>query len=111
MVKQKRVDLDAVFAAVAHPIRRSILERLAGGDCTVGDLSQPHAVSAPAISRHLRVLEDAGLLEQTPDGRLRRCSLNAAPLSAAFGWLVQYRVFWEGALDALADHLERPQRK
>ncbi len=109
MVKQQRVDLDAVFAAIAHPIRRAILERLAGGECTVSDVAQPHAVTAPAISRHLRVLEDAGLLEQTPDGRVRRCALKAAPLSAAFGWLLQYRVFWESALDALADHLEGPR--
>jgi DNA-binding transcriptional ArsR family regulator len=107
MVKERRVDLDAVFAALAHPIRRSILERLAEGDCTVGDLAAPHDVSMPAISRHLRVLEDAGLLEQTPDGRVRRCALKAKPLSAAFGWLVQYRLFWEDTLDALARHLER----
>ena len=101
------MDLDAVFAALAHPIRRSIVERLAEGDCTVGDLAAPHDVSMPAISRHLRVLEDAGLLEQTPDGRVRRCALNARPLSAAFGWLVQYRLFWEDALDRMARHLER----
>ena len=107
MVKERRVDLDAVFAALAHPIRRSIVERLAEGDCTVGDLAAPHDVSMPAISRHLRVLEDAGLLEQTPDGRVRRCALKAKPLSAAFGWLVQYRLFWEDALDAMARHLER----
>lgn len=107
MVKERRVDLDAVFAALAHPIRRSIVERLAEGDCAVSDLAEPHDVSLPAISRHLRVLEDAGLLEQTPDGRVRRCALKAKPLSAAFGWLVQYRLFWEDALDAMARHLER----
>ena len=107
MVKERRVDLDAVFSALAHPIRRSIVERLAAGDCAVSDLAEPHAVSLPAISRHLRVLEDAGLLEQTPDGRVRRCALKAKPLSAAFGWLVQYRLFWEDALDAMARHLER----
>ncbi|MHB1261227.1 MAG: ArsR/SmtB family transcription factor [Thermoplasmatota archaeon] len=107
MVKERRVDLDAVFAALAHPIRRDIVARLAEGDCTVGDLAEPHDVSLPAISRHLRVLEDAGLLEQTPDGRVRRCTLKAKPLSAAFGWLVQYRLFWEDALDAMARHLER----
>jgi DNA-binding transcriptional ArsR family regulator len=106
MVKHQRVDLDAVFAALAHPIRRSIVERLAQGECSVGDLAEPHRVSLPAVSRHLRVLEDAGLLVQTPDGRVRRCALDAKPLSAAFGWLVQYRLFWEDALDALAKHLE-----
>jgi DNA-binding transcriptional ArsR family regulator len=106
MVKEQRVDLDAVFAALAHPIRRGIVARLAEGECTVGDLAAPHDVSLPAISRHLRVLEEAGLLEQTPDGRVRRCALNARPLSAAFGWIVQYRLFWEDALDALARHVE-----
>lgn len=106
MAKGRQADLDAVFAALAHPIRRAIVERLAAGDCTVGDLAQPHAVSLPAISRHLRVLEDAGLLEQSPDGRVRRCALKAQPLSAAFAWIVQYRLFWDGTLDAIAEHLE-----
>ena len=106
MVKDRATDLDAVFAALAHPIRRAIVERLSEGECTVSDLAAPHDVSLPAISRHLRVLEDAGLLEQTPDGRVRRCALKAAPLSAAFGWIVQYRLFWEDALDALAKKVE-----
>src|SRR5687767_9571093 len=106
MVKERRVDLDAVFAALAHPIRRSMIERLSAGDCTVGDLAEPHDVSLPAVSKHLRVLEDAGLLEQTPDGRVRRCALKAAPLSAAVAWIVQYRLFWEETLDALAKNLE-----
>ncbi|MGH7858011.1 MAG: ArsR/SmtB family transcription factor, partial [Candidatus Binatia bacterium] len=65
-------DLDAVFAALAHPIRRSIVERLSRGECAVSDLAEPHDVSLPAISKHLRVLEEAGLLGQTPDGRVRR---------------------------------------
>src|SRR5919106_4888346 len=106
MVKGRRVDLDGVFSALAHPIRRAIVARLAEGDCTVGDLAEPHDVSPPAITKHLRVLEDAGLLEQTPDGRVRRCALKAQPLNAAFGWIVQYRLFWEDALDALAKKLE-----
>jgi DNA-binding transcriptional ArsR family regulator len=100
------VDLDAVFAALAHPIRRAIIERLAAGDTSVSDLAAPHDVSLPAISKHLRVLEEAGLLEQTPDGRVRRCALKATPLSAAFSWIVQYRLFWEERLDALAEYLE-----
>ncbi|MEA3190045.1 MAG: hypothetical protein QOD77_627 [Thermoplasmata archaeon] len=110
MVKNGGVDLDAVFAALAHPIRRAMLAQLAEGECTVGDLAAPHAVSPPAISKHLRVLEQAGLLRQTPDGRVRRCNLQAAPLSSAFGWLVQYRLFWEDALDAMARHLEKPAK-
>jgi DNA-binding transcriptional ArsR family regulator len=108
MVKERRAapDLDKVFAALSHPVRRSMIERLAEGESTVGDLAAPHDISLPAVSKHLRVLEEAGLLEQTPEGRVRRCNLNATPLSAAFGWLVQYRLFWEDALDALAKHVE-----
>lgn len=111
MVKGRDAQLDAVFAALAHPIRRAILERLSQGDCSVGELAAPHDVSLPAISKHLRILEEAGLLEQTPDGRVRRCALRAQPLSAAFGWIVQYRILWEQRLDALARHLEGERRR
>ena len=103
------LDLDAVFAALAHPIRRAILEQLAGGDATVGELAKPHDVSLPAISKHLRVLEDAGLLKVEPEGRVHRCHIDAAPLSAAFGWLTRYRVLWEDRFARLAKHLEEKQ--
>src|SRR5207245_4417507 len=108
MVNQSAVklDLDAIFAALAHPIRRAILEELAAGDATVSELAEPHDVSLPAISRHLRVLEDAGLLQVEPEGRVHRCQIDAAPLSAAFGWLTRYRVLWEDRFDRLAKHLE-----
>ncbi len=99
------VDLDAIFAALAHPIRRAIVERLAGGDATVGELAGPHKVSLPAISKHLRVLEDAGLLQVEPEGRVHRCQLDVAPLSTAFGWLTRYRVLWEDRFGRLAEHL------
>lgn len=107
MVKQVRVDLDKVFAALSHPVRRAMVARLAGDACTVGELAEAHAISGPAISKHLRVLEAAGLLVQTPEGRVRRCELQPQPLGSAFGWLVQYQLFWSDALDALANHLER----
>ncbi|AFK21037.1 ArsR family transcriptional regulator (plasmid) [Haloferax mediterranei ATCC 33500] len=100
------LDLDAIFQALAHPIRRDILEQLADGPKSVGELAEPHDVSLAAVSKHLHVLEDAGLLDVEEDGRVRRCHLDAAPLGAAFGWLTRYRVFWEDRLDALADHLE-----
>jgi DNA-binding transcriptional ArsR family regulator len=108
MVKRKPValDLDAIFAALAHPIRRAILEQLAGGDANVSELAEPHHVSLPAISRHLRVLENAGLVKVEPEGRVHRCRIDAAPLSAAFGWLTRYRVLWEDRFDRLAKHLE-----
>lgn len=101
------LDLDAVFAALAHPIRRAIVERLSAGDATVSEIARPHDVSLPAISKHLRVLEDAGLLQVEPEGRVRRCQLDAAPLSTAFGWLTRYRVLWEDRLGRLAEHLEK----
>lgn len=100
------LDLDAIFHALAHPIRRATLEQLADGPKNVSELAEPHDVSLAAVSKHLRVLEDAGLLDVEEDGRVRRCHLDAAPLSEAFGWLTRYRVFWEDRFDALADHLE-----
>jgi DNA-binding transcriptional ArsR family regulator len=112
MVKRATValDLDAVFAALAHPIRRAIIEQLAGGDATVSELAGPHKVSLPAISRHLRVLEDAGLVQVEAEGRVHRCQLDAAPLSEAFGWLTRYRVLWEDRFARLAKHLEGERR-
>lgn len=105
VAETESLDLDACFTALAHPIRRAIIARLAAGEATVKDLAAPHDVSLPAISKHLRVLEAAGLLTQTPDGRVRRCHLDPAPLQAAFGWLTRYRVFWEDQLDNLERYL------
>jgi DNA-binding transcriptional ArsR family regulator len=98
--------LDQTFAALAHPVRRAIVERLAAGPATVGELAGPHKVSLPAVSQHLRVLEGAGLLEQTRDGRLRRCALAVAPLSEVVGWVTRYRVFWEAVLDQVQEEVE-----
>ena len=113
MVKRETValDLDAIFSALSHPIRRAMLEQLAGSDATVSELARPHGVSLPAISRHVRVLEAAGLLKEEPDGRVRRCQIDAAPLSAAFGWLTRYRVLWEDRFARLAEHLEETRKK
>jgi DNA-binding transcriptional ArsR family regulator len=103
---QGDLDLDAIFQALAHPIRRDILEQVADSPESVGELAEPYEVSLAAVSKHLQVLEEAGLIEFEQDGRVRRAHLDAAPLSAAFGWLTRYRVFWEDRFDALADHLE-----
>ncbi len=113
MVNRQAVgkDLDAIFAALAHPIRRAILEQISGGDATVGELAEPHRVSLPAISRHLRVLEGAGLIEIEPEGRVHRIQIDAAPLSAAFGWLTRYRVLWEDRFDRLAEFVENGTKK
>lgn len=99
-------DLNVIFQTLAHPIRRELLEQLAEGPASVGELADPHDVSLAAVSKHLHVLENAGLVHFEKDGRVRRCHLNTVPLSAAFGWLTRYRVLWEDRLDALATHVE-----
>ena len=99
--------LDSTFSALADPTRRAILARLALGEATVGELARPFAVSLPAISKHLRILEDAGLMARHKDGRTHRCHLVAATLHAAAGWLLFYQRFWEGTFDSLADYLAR----
>ncbi|WP_323174121.1 metalloregulator ArsR/SmtB family transcription factor [Natrialba sp. PRR66] len=103
-------DLDAIFQALSHPTRRALIEELAEGPKSVSELAEPHDVSLAAVSKHLQVLEDAGLVTGEKDGRVRRCHLDAAPLGEAFGWLTRYRVFWEDRFDALADHLETDER-
>jgi DNA-binding transcriptional ArsR family regulator len=99
--------LDRTFGALADPTRRAILARLAAGEATVGELAAPFAVSRPAISKHLRVLERAGLVRRSRDGRLSRCELDADPMKDAAEWVERYRSFWEGQLDALSRYLER----
>jgi len=98
--------LDAVFAALAHPARRRILSRLARGPASVGELAKPFDMSLPAVSRHLRVLQDAGLLKRRRDWRVHKMSLDPRPLAKATKHLERYRPFWEDTLDALAEYLE-----
>lgn len=102
--------LDQTFAALADSTRRAILARLADGEANVGDLARPFRVSRPAISKHLRVLERAGLVRRERDGRLSRCELDASPMREAADWLDRYRAFWEGRLDALQQYVERSVR-
>jgi DNA-binding transcriptional ArsR family regulator len=101
--------LDRTFAALSDPTRRSILARLADGEATVGELARPFRVSRPAISKHLRVLEEAGLVERKRDGRVSRCELDAEPMRDAAEWIGRYRGFWGERLDSLARYLERPE--
>ncbi len=96
--------LDVVFSALSDPTRRAIVVRLADGEATVSELAEPFDVSLPAVTKHLAVLERAGLLEHHKEGRVRRCRLVAAPMRAADDWLSTYRVFWETRLDALNEH-------
>lgn len=100
--------LSVTFAALSDPTRRAILARLAQGEAPVGALAAPFAISAPAVSRHLRVLESAGLVERQVDARWRICRLRARPLQAAHDWLAPYRAYWEASLDRLAELLESP---
>lgn len=101
--------LDATFAALSDPTRRAILTRLARGDSSVGELARPFSVSLPAVSKHLRVLQRAGLLTQDRQGRVRRCRLQAAPMRAADAWIQRYRRFWTRQLDALAEFVEQTE--
>ena len=103
--------LDMTFAALADPTRRAILARLASGEATVGELAEPFAISLPAISRHLGVLERARLIERSRDGQHRRCRLNPPPIGEAAQWLAFYRRFWEGSFERLAAHLQRSPEK
>lgn len=98
--------LDVTFAALADPTRRAILARLARGDRSVGELAEPFAVSLPAVSKHLRVLERAGLLTQDREGRVRRCRLRAGSMRSASEWIDRYRRYWSRQLDALAEYVE-----
>lgn len=100
--------LDAAFAALADPTRRAILARLAQGETHVGDLAGPFHISGPAVSRHLRVLEHAGLIERQVNARWRICRLRPQALQAAHGWLEQYRRYWEDSLDRLVGLFEAP---
>jgi DNA-binding transcriptional ArsR family regulator len=103
--------LSDIFAALADPIRRSIIVRLTGGPCSVTQLGAPFAVSAPAISKHLAVLERCGLIRRWKTGRVHYCRLVADPLAQAGAWIEQHQAFWERQLDALADYLDREQDK
>jgi DNA-binding transcriptional ArsR family regulator len=99
--------LSATFAALADPTRRAILARLAAGEASVGELAAPFAMSLPAISKHLGVLERARLIRRRKDAQWRRCALRPEALRHAAGWIAQYERFWAESLDRLAEHLNR----
>jgi DNA-binding transcriptional ArsR family regulator len=106
--------LDATFAALADPTRRAILARLAAGEASVTELAKPFAMSQPAISKHLKVLERAGLVSRGRDAQRRPCRIEAKPLAEANGWLEGYREIWEGnfqRLDALLAKLKADEKK
>lgn len=106
--------LDATFGALADPTRRGILARLAAGEASVTELAKPFAMTQPAISKHLKVLERAGLISRRRDAQRRPCRIEAKPLAEVNGWLESYRQFWEGSfqrLDALLNELKTQEKK
>lgn len=102
--------LSRTFAALADPTRRAILARLSAGPITVTALAEPHDMSLPAISKHLRVLESSGLIERGRDAQWRPCRLKAAPMKEAVDWLESYRQHWEESLDRLEIYLKQLQK-
>ena len=109
MVKCSSKMLNRTFAALADPTRRRILEHLAEGDRCVTDLARPHSMSLPAISKHLRVLERAGLVSRSRCGRVHSLKLEAAPMKEAQDWIGEYRRFWEESFDRLDEYLKQLQ--
>jgi DNA-binding transcriptional ArsR family regulator len=109
MVKCSSRSLNRTFAALADPTRRRILARLAHGERCVTDLARPYSMSLPAVSKHLRVLENAGLIRRRRDGRVHSLKLEAAPMKQASRWIEEYRRFWEGSLDRLDKYLKKLQ--
>jgi DNA-binding transcriptional ArsR family regulator len=106
--------LDSTFAALADPTRRAILARLASGDASVMELAAPFSISQPAISKHLDVLERAGLVSRGRDGQRRPCRIEAKPLAEADAWIERYRQIWEGnfeRLDALLEEMKTKEKK
>ncbi|RMF01816.1 MAG: ArsR family transcriptional regulator [Alphaproteobacteria bacterium] len=102
---KQAASLDATFAALADPVRRAIIARLASGSATVTELAAPFAISLPAVSRHLKVLEAAGLIRREVEAQRRRCHLEPGALARAEQWIGQCRTFWQERFDSLDDHL------
>ena len=105
MVKLSEPELDAVFSALADPTRRALMARLAAGEASVSELAAPLPMSLPAVTKHLGVLERAGLVAGEKRGRVRHCRLLAEPLRDAGDWIARYAEFWSGRLEGLAEHL------
>lgn len=103
--------LSTTFQALADPTRRAILARLALGEASVSDLAEPFAISLPAVSRHLKVLEQAGLVSRTREAQWRPCQLNAGPLKDAAGWIDHYRRFWDASFERMEVYLAELQAK
>jgi DNA-binding transcriptional ArsR family regulator len=111
MVKRQEERLDATFAALADPTRRAIVERLSHGEALVSELAEPFKMSLPAVSKHLSVLEEAGLIARRKDGRFRHCELKEEPMRAAIQWIATYGKFWDDQLDSLERFLRQSAKR
>jgi DNA-binding transcriptional ArsR family regulator len=111
MVKQSSDKLDLVFSALSDSTRRAILEKLSRGESSVSELAEPHDMSLPAISKHLRILEEAGLITREVDGRVHRLTLESKPMKDALAWLERYRRFWDAKFNALDNYLTSSKKK
>ena len=111
MVKYKNEELDAVFGALSDPTRRAILARLSKGEAQVTELASPFGMSLPAVSKHLRVMEKAGLIGREIDGRVHRFHITPEPLQVAHGWIQHYEKFWTEQLASLEAYLEKTLTK
>src|SRR5271154_4031493 len=105
MVKYEEPALDRIFSALADPTRRGVLESLSGGSLGVSELAAPHGMSLPGFMKHLRVLEEAGLIARSKEGRVVSCELSAQPMKIASAWMSRYEKFWSDKLDSLARYL------
>jgi DNA-binding transcriptional ArsR family regulator len=103
--------LNAIFSALADPTRRAILARLASGEASVQELARPFKISAPAITKHLKALQRAGLITQRRQAQRRPCRLNAKPLREVADWMEHYRRFWDESFDRLEEHLRERQKE
>jgi len=106
MVKYNEQSLDEVFSALGDPTRRAIMAQLSSGDLSVSEIAAPHEMSLPAVSKHLNVLENAGLIRRLKQGRVISCKLTPEPLQNASAWLEDYTAFWEERLNSLSDYLD-----
>ncbi len=110
MVKYNESSLNKIFSALGDPTRRAIMAQLSYGDLSVSEIAAPYEMSLPAVSKHLNILEDAGLIHRLKQGRVISCKLTPEPLQNASAWLDDYRAFGEGQLDPLSDYLDTLKR-
>ena len=103
--------MNAVFTALADSTRRGMITRLSKGPATIGELGRPFAISKPAVTKHVKMLEKAGLVTRRKDGRVHRCKLNSKPMKQAENWIEKHRKFWEASLDRLATLLDEPDKE